>query len=536
MDKSRFSSDLFALTVLLLAAVIYMLTMPIHYVLYDPVRELGFLATDAWKIRPNHLLTTPLYSVILRLGRFVLPGLKPFIYLQCFIIATTLVGAIGIYRLSSAYSSKRWIPRILMIQFLFSYGVLVHGRTVETDMAPLVLCIWVTIKLVATKSGSTDMRRLAIGGVLYSLSLLLSLLYILLMPAFLVYLIFSFRNTGRTAKAILTFITPFLVIVLISYSIIPALSGQISSVTEFFHWISTHPDAKLLTHFSFGAESMFRSASGFLSMLVNLKGVTTWFKLLLRGEAPPDIDYLMIIKLFFSIGIGALLLGSSLKGTRKNIAIGLSHWITFIIVFLFGSFWLGSDPQFWLPIFPFLVLTVTLGISNLTSNRAKKFTKTSLLFGLVLLPFINLPVREPSILFPKGDSLHQTALTMKNHLKPHDVVFTPGGGWVMATRKLQPDVDVILLIDEVRLPVETSTQFSQALVNAIERNLDDGKRVFFDGLIGRTRFNHVGPWEIVASFRGVDRSKLANLLSQYFSIDSIPSIPKNQLVQIRKKQ
>lgn len=521
MESSR---SPIALPVLILGLIllVYLVTMPVEYARGDPAAEHSLASSPDARadrlVRPNHLLTAPLNRLVLQAvpaGSYR-AGL---IALELLQVLAAFLAAVGLWRLARrvAPEASPVLPALLILFFL-AYGVWRHAITIETGMVPLALLIASIWIFEAGDRASTG--RTAAASAVFSLGVLFAFNQVLLAPAFLV-LVAMRRPAGRAAH-LLAAAGAMLLAGAVPYVVLAAGLLGIRSPAGFFAWLTDHPDKESLAHLSIGLGSIFRSLSGFLNLLVDLRGAPTFVRLLLSGGGGGSLDPLLAGRLAAGACLFGGLLVLALIGSRGDRALAASGWLAAAATLLFGIVWLGSDPQFWLPAWPFLFLLAVRGAATLERSRWRGWVRGAAWVAAAALPVLNLPVFGPSLLVPAGGPEDRTAREMAPLFQPGDLLLYPsathGDSWVSPLHHLRGDIRVVSLADRKTFGEARAAGFRDALARWIDEQRREGRQVFVDGLVGPVRPEQIGPWEVVKSFRGWSRADLRKLLAARYGL------------------
>lgn len=511
--------------ILSLLVLVYLGTMPVSYARGDPAWEHTLaLRSGAELVRPNHLLTSSLNWLVLQ----AVPAghqRAGMIALQLLEILAASLAAFWLYRLlERAAPESSYVLPALLLTFFLTYGVWMHAVTAETGMVPLALLI---ASLAILRIGSEDrasLGRTAAAFSTFSLGVLFAFNQVLLAPALLAFVALC-RLWARSRSAhLLTALGTMLLVGAVPYVAVAVTLFNIRSPHQFFQWLTDHPDREALSHLTLGFDSVFRSASGLLNLLVDVRGANTFVRLLLTGGDVGSFDPLLLGRLAAGAGIAGLLLALAWIGSRGDRGLAAGCWLALAATLMFGIFWLGSDPQFWLPALPFLSLLAARGAASLARTRWRNWVLGAGWATAAALPLLNLPVLGPSLLLPSGGPEDRTAREMAARLRPGDLILHPGAthgaSWVFAVAPLRRDVRILSMVGRKDFRGRQAAAFQDELYRSIDDHLRARRRVYVDGLVGPPRPEHVGPWETIKNFRGCSRSDLAARLSERYGVRS----------------
>jgi hypothetical protein len=510
--------------VTLFAAVLYLATMPVRYASGESFTEYELAGADGRElIRPNHLFTALLNWLVLRA---VPEGDERagIIAIQAVQILAAVLAGLGLWRLLRRSGAAAGALAALLLVFFLARGVWMHASTVETGMIPLALLVGALAVLWQTGDGERD--RLPLGTTaaafaVFSLSVLFALYQVLLAPVLLAWL--ALRERRRRLAHLATAVGTMLLAGLVPYIALAAGLFGVDSVDGFVGWLTYHHDKEFLVGLmGIGFEGVLRSLSGLLNLLVDSGGAMPFVRLLLRGADPGEADLFALGRAALGGAVAAALLGLAVLGSGRDRVLALCCWAGLGITLLFGIVWLGSDPQFWLPAWPFCLLLAAMGAARLARTPRGHWVAAGGWTAAAVLLVVNLPVREPSLLLPSGGPQHRLAMELAPSLAAGDLILHPGANhgqsWVQAVHFVRSGVQIVTLVDKAYFREREAAGFASEVSRLIDERLRRGRRVYLDGFGGPLQAEQVGPWLVVESFRNCRRPDLLGRLAARYEI------------------
>jgi hypothetical protein len=508
--------------IFILFALIYLLSMPAQFITGDSAAEVSLASSSNLELRPFHLLTTPVYKSILKLNRILEIEDKPFIVIQIFNILIGLGCSALLYQILSLLGVNISLSILITIIFAISNGIWIHTINAETGIHPqlfYMLSLYFAVRYMVDQKSKVRFFILALASL--SISAIFALNLILLMPVLFLSLLISSKN-----KPDISIIKLFLIscLVFISSIFIPflacAYSMGIRSLTQFMNWMLAHPESERLGHIHIiGMESILRSMAGLISAFIETGIGLTIVKLLIRREALYGITSFS----FLQLGLGMLMLlliaFFSIRGmlVKTNKAIIWLCFFGLFTIFIFNSFWLGSDPQFWLPGLPLILILMALGLRTSKTTFEQKTIYPSILVGmLILMFFVNIPREVPSSIFPEGGTKLKNAKRLAINFVSGDLIFTPGYNWVYYLRMVRKDIELIDLV--YNEGVGHHKEFLRNIDRLIQDKLNSKQGIYFDGLEGPKLALQYGAWQMFQSCRGVSRDELYLFLVERYNL------------------
>ena len=415
----------------------------------------GDAAFEAWRVargggeaRAHHLWLTPLFEGVAAL----LPAVPTFAALQCLTALTGAITAVLLFRMLIEVVPRR-TALLATLVWIACAAVWEHSRSAETGMVapPFLLGAFLIAR-----------RRPHASALLLATSVLLSMNAALLVPAWLL----------RARK-------PRAAVLLGAAVAVPyALAAPTPNVIAWVLHTDMGPFSTSPVH------ALARLPIGLGRLGFPQSEGETLLKLTLQGHdvALPAAEMFAVARnLGFAFALAVLAaLGWMRSGERAY------HAALVAPTLAFGAVWLGSDPQFWLPIAPFLWI--------LAAQALPRSSAPWLLALAALMLVTNRHSGAPTALDPQGDWRWQASARLAVTLGPAPLLIRPGAGrWASEyVRVYAPDVDVLDLL------VGPPEDLRAAVIAARA----EGRAVHVDGLEDRSA---AGAWELLERYRGITR-------------------------------
>ncbi|UCC80206.1 MAG: phospholipid carrier-dependent glycosyltransferase [Candidatus Zixiibacteriota bacterium] len=524
MNIKEEHSKYLPLFIFLLISILYILTMPAKFIIQDSAAEIRLALSEHPGIRSSHLLTTPLFGLLLRLDRLFGLGDNSFIIVQILNIMLSIGCAVILYLMLKRLLRDRNSALYLVLFFSISNVVWNQSIAAETGMLSqvcLTLSLYFLLNCISARGNRYFSAAVSLGFV--SIGVLFSTYMAIFVPFTLVILWVAVdRSVVSRAKIIIIMSSTLLFFMAMPFLIGAYLDG-VDSISGFLKWMTTHSEQDRLSGISIlRPESIFRAAAGIVSTFVDTRGGLTYVKLLARGEPIVGIPATSLIYLAVGLLITVSVFSLSIRGIAKNRKGLLVYYCIFnlILLFIFNLFWLGSDPQFWMPGLPLLLILSGYGIVSIKQSTISKvlmiFFKVGLLSGLLI---INTPRDLPSIAFPDGGDDLKRAKLFAEDLQEGDVIFSPGWNWTEYIVNLRRDVRLVNLVYSDEIGRDES--FYVDLDNIILKTLADDKKVYFEGLSGPKTARQYGAWQMFENHRGLSREEVFKYLDTTYKIRHI---------------
>jgi hypothetical protein len=513
-------------SVILMVALsaVYLLTMPTGFPSGDAASEVEAAASINPAMRANHLLTTPLYKAILHLGDLVTPAVPGFIVIQIINIILAMAAIFLFYRIALICFREHPQGRRLAFWLAAIMGLCnamwIHSTTAETGIHPqLFLMAAAYLLLRYAESRPRRMLWAMLSVISLSISVLFALYMVVLFPIFLAAIAAISSRPDRVrglavtvAVAALACFLPFL---------LAARLQGVRTMDGFLQWMTFHTEtARIGAKSILSLENFMRPVAGITSAFVNTGSGLTIVKLLLRKEIIHGLTTAEYLRLALGVLISAVTLLLILRSLRvkRYSSVKAFCLASLVIVYMASLFWLGSDPQFWLPVLPMLLILMAIGgpaASSVDARGVSLRVATPLIAGALLV--INLPTVSPSMFLPQGGREVRMARDFTRHLSAGDVVITPGSSWVSIIDADSMNLHWFNLVYSSTLGIRQ--EFYTRLDSVIDHALGSDRKVFLEGLEGPATVGQFGNWEMIKSYRGVSRAELKAHLAERYNVE-----------------
>jgi len=292
------------------------------------------------------------------------------------------------------------------------------------------------------------------------------------------------------------------------YILVAAAEGN-AAPASFMRWLTHHHSEQGLTGGVRGVLQVPRAFVGMGRLFFEASAGATALKSIVRNGVSVRIEAHDIWTAVRNLGSGTLLLtlaGIGFWLRRRQMAARLLLVATPLTT-VFCVVWLGSDAQFWLPIFPAL-----LGLSAMAVEDFAKISPTRRrlsLFGAIGFGFLllasNLPTELPSPVTPGGSGAWARAARTAELLNGEDFVLAPGGPELEMLRLSRPGIETLALHQK---GMRSGRAFIEYVLSRISAAQARGGRVYIDALTEPLPAQAVGWWELMQGHYNVSRGAL----------------------------
>jgi hypothetical protein len=491
----------------------------------DPVDEARSVLLDASAVRPSHLAQTTLFrGVWLLAGSLGFDG-APFIPLQS---ANAILGAlVGLLILLVAWRlgvSTSWAVAAA-VAWAVSFAPWLHSRTAETGVTPLPLVLGALLLAVrpgdanhpASVLGAAPRRaderwKVLLAATMLSAGIWLSLHLVLLVPAFLC--LFSRRRALLAGAATLA--------VLSAAPFVAALVAEgVRTPAAAFAWLSQHPDTRLLEP-SFSLMSIPRLLTGISRLVFPFAVGESAMKMRMIGH-PVEIDLREWVAFARNVlaAAGLCLLFALGWWRIRGSALGWFAALAAVGVFAFNAYWLGSDPQFWLPLYPVILVVVAVLLDTVAPVRPWRRIAPVAAWLLIVMMFVtNRSFGPPCPVCPGGSSRWERARELSAQIAPNAVLLMPGpmvhAPFALVTSQ-RPDVRVVMLSTDP-LFEGAGGAFLARLRASIAGEHARARAVYAYRADGPMDVASLGAWQGFENARAISRSELDAFLRDHFAV------------------
>ncbi len=521
MDRGR----LLAVSVFLAVLAINLLGASYVATEGDPLNEQERVLAVQEELRPSHLSQTTLFRAAWQFASGAFGAERPFIALQTLNAILGALASVLILLLLLRLGVSRPVAVFMALFWALSFAPWLHSRTAETGVTPVPFLLGALLPLLRTSdavrptadpvvsAGDSASRRMGIcAALLIGIAISLSLDTVLLVPGFL-YLMWRRR-------ILLSGMVTLAVVVGVPFGFVLASSGA-TDVSSAVAVLTHHPNAEMLGS-SFSLMSLPRALSGIGRLLFPFALGESAVKMKMAGHA---------------VGMGASEWGGLLRNTGGALVLvgvflvawwrvrrGVLGWFLLLAglpVTVFCVYWLGSDPQFWLPYYSMMLIAIGTLLGSMASVPSRRYVLIGLAALLLVFMFgTNRSLGAPCPLSPNGSARWQAAQELSANLPRGAVVYLPGPMVHLPfglLRGMRADVDVVHLAADARL-AGRDEQFLESLYRMTMSSMEQARNVY--AFAGEDSFTpaSLGAWEGLGKGRGITRAEFGSFLSERFTM------------------
>jgi MFS family permease len=482
--------------------------------------------------RPQHLLLTPAWRALHQAVTQLAPGTTP---LRTIVVANAACGAIALGLAFSIGASLGIGARALATALgglAVSSAWWMHARDPETTMlshALLVASVW------ALMQGRVLRNRGRMAAVaLFTLAVSMAANLLTTMP--MLVLLERWRSARpwhhpRTILFALALVLPFFGLATWCYA---AHREEIAA--PFFVWLTHHSSEQMMGAISKGTTpaAALRAGSGLLRTFLPLEGgVPAAAKLVLTGRSVQGLHADQITVFAIAAAMTAFVLVLFVRAALK--AAHRSVFQAFAAGFLGTAggcwIWLGSDPQFWVPILPFAFLGAAAGWKTLQS-RTSYWMAAAALASLGLLFLANVTWPTPSLVHRQGGPPWWSAGEFCKTSTPGDLLVAQDSRWSFYVAERCAGLRTYRLLYESDA---TGNGLMTELEETIDATLAAGRRVVVEDLCADPGLEHLGFWENMALVKEVPREEICARLSDRYRIEELEERGQLRLLELKQR-
>jgi len=518
LERDRRSTRRVAIALGLGLCALYLLSMPIRVPDGgDTFFEIELaLEAHARALRPNHLFLTPVYRACVALFGWAFEPDRRWILLESVnSVAGALTAALLFLTLRRfGCCSRDAIPGVLVMALSWAHWE--HSREVQAGILP-ELCAVTTLYLLARSTTASSVRAgdwlACAAGLALAAGVLLATNIILLAPALATGMLLGspagrrLRRAGSfTLAAASATLVPFLVVA----------SRQLGSFSahRFLEWVTHHPSEAYAGAKQFSFMNLLRACSGLGNTFCGYNAPTTVLKQWLKGLEPIAIP--LGEWFWFVVGLALvfllLLQCVARPSDPRRRAIAAMAVVACLPVLVFNVLWMGSDPKFWMPLMPFLILQACSVIAAAPpDSRRTRVHRAGAWVAVALLCACNFRFPVPTLTWPWGGRNWQRAELLAQRMSPADGVLDMSGwgSYVHAfhgQRILSPLSGI-----EGR-----GAEFRTNLEAELDQMLAAGGAIYAIDVFRSTDSASTGNWESLEIYTGLERARLLeNLRARY---------------------
>jgi hypothetical protein len=511
---------------------LYLLTMPIvQPASGDAMAQTAATLREPIDLDPHHLLVTPVDRLAVGLARglgYHGPAFLPIQGLNSLAGATACgLFLFWIARIGTPLTVA--VPFTLALACTFAHWF--HSREAETGILANLFLL-ATLNLLPFAHG----RRTSVFVPAFPaiLTILAALNCAALMPALgLMDAVEPERRVRR--RLVVSFLAATAVGTIVAFIVVPWIVGERrpgAMIAE----IVTHPSsARLAEHGQVSFSNFLRAASGLANAFTGDNAVTTALKERLQGKEPVPLtstDWVRFV-LGAAIALSLVLVLLDPPRTPRERILWLATWAALVPTAIFNLLWLGSDPQFWLPILPFLFAWSALWFSRDGRHHRAGPRAAAILVpaaATIALAVLNAASPVPTLSRRAGGLDWQQARAFAEQSQPGDLLLHNGGfGPYLQAMGRTGAVSLVYT-----LPSGRGT-YAQALLAGIDRTLDQGHRVFALNVFGPPTAATTGGWEEIRAISGQGRDEWLKDLKTRYDVRPVEPPTLGDLWEIRAR-
>jgi hypothetical protein len=498
-------------------------------------------AVAATEVRTNHLLLTPLFHAV----HGLLSGLGFAVSMTRVIVITNAVsGALGVavWALMGRMAGlRRGVVLLGGLILIVSSVWWWYSRETESAMVSQLFFMLSTGFALMAQVREKLARTLCItaSSISFGIAGLLSLNLVVFVPFLLLLLPRSLGIRSWLRDAVLWGSVAALIAV--PWFVAAYLQSGLSQEISFIGWLAYHPTAEMTGSIERGISplAVMRAGVGLARCLFPMwGGAPTALKMLLTGQGAASLAVLDVVLFALAALLSAVLfVGSLWLGWRERRGVGL--WMAIVLAIgvavVVNTNWLGSDPQFWLPIYPFMLLSTTFLLQELGSG-GQSVARRLIPAGAVALAAVLLVVNHtwpvPTELSRAGGREWNIAREAAAGFEQETLFLaldSPESFYVMYH---QPSLERLSLLHDVQgRGAEYRRRLSTRIAEAHARN----RAVVAEGLSSAPDLFVANVWENMVKIHGFDQKGLSNLLEEDFAISDPGTTPDYPLVRIDRR-
>jgi hypothetical protein len=488
------------------------------------------LAQGGWTFRSYHLFHTALNKLVL-LGLATL-GLR--------VDATAAIHALNIglgavtvslvFLVLALLGVRRTSAAFAAAVFALSQAPWFHSVTGETGITPMpfVLAAFMLVMPINRPGLWACYGRALAAAALLSASVWLSLNLVVLLPA-LAILIWRLGMMGGPGSVSLSLVTlvGLLVFGCGPFVMVSLAEGR-ASVGEFAHWLFYKPDTELLGELLGGFMRVPRTLVGIGRLLFPMSDGETWLKALLQSRSVQHelSDYVTLAR---NLAGALILVGLATVGAWRRWS-ETAGWViaaAVVVTAVFCLLWLGSDPQFWLPAYPFLLAGAAFGVGAFGERRRARRVRTWLALAVCAILFMsNYAMLAPSLLSPHGSPEWIEVSRAAAVMSPGDVIIGPGASHFTSIAMHHKGVQYVTVVYQFPHSLRGEA-FLARVGQLIESRLAENRHVFVHGLGDPIPVHLLGNWDMLTAQHGVSQWEVRTAIDRQFVRRARPDIGKD---------
>ncbi|HET9885986.1 MAG TPA: hypothetical protein VFR10_00640 [bacterium] len=482
--------------------------------------------------RPQHLLLTPTWRAFHGAVTQLVPQTTP---LRTIVVANATCGAIALglaFSIGASLGIGAGALLIALGALAASSAWWMHARDPETTMlshALLVAAVFVLMQGRVLRKGA---RVTSVA--LFTLAVAMAANVLTMLP--LLVLLERWRSARswhhpRTMLFALALVLPFFGLAASRYA---AHRGEIAA--PFSAWLTHHSSEQMMGAVSKGTTpaAALRAGSGLLRTFLPVEGgVPAAAKLVLTGRTAPSLhgDQIVVFAIAAAMTLltFALFFRAVLKATPRSVFQAFAAG--FLGTALGCWVWLGSDPQFWLPILPFVFLGAAAGWKTLR-GRSPYWIAAAAMVSFLLLFLANVTWPTPSVIHRQGGPPWHSAGDFCKTSAPGDLLIAQDSRWSFYVAARCAGLKTYRLLYESDA---TGNGLLAELEGKIDTTLAAGRRVVIEDLCADPGLEHLGFWENMALVKRVPREEICARLGDRYRIEQLEERGEFRLLELKPR-
>lgn len=503
----------------------------------DAIAETGFAYRPQVLWRPNHLLLTPTYRLCVSLFGSLFEEDHRFLLLQFVNAIFGSAAAALVHCVLANLGVRRVLGLLASLLVGLSYAHWLHSREGESAIISqffLMASICTLSFRLRFENDHLSTATVSLGATFFALSVLFSMNNVVLLPAVCLFALAAVPRNQRVRSIVLLTLQSGLLVLAVYGAAATAAMGRVGP-GEMARWVLHHPsEGRLAGTKELTLTNLFRAGSGLVNAFVGYSGVPTAAKQLMRGkstDAIPAGDWIRfltgsLLALFLALGLLARPHTPNHRGVLRAAVAAV------LCVGLFNILWLGSDPQFWLPALPLMViLAAQVSSGRLQRESQRKRVPFVWVLGVLVLVASNFSYPVPTLAWPYGGKDYDRAGEYTRHATSRDLLLH-AGSW----GRYVPAFGTFRTLSMNYSFRQTGASYLAELSDRIDETLGNGGNVYAVDVVRASPVS-IGEWDEIQAQFHVSRHDAVQFLSDRFALEPVQSDTFGEsLWRIRKKE
>jgi hypothetical protein len=485
--------------------------------------QLGLAERPEWVFRPAHLLGTAFIRVLVAAAAAIgFPGeALPVVHALGVLLAGASVVLLVV--LCGRLGAGAWQAALAGIVLGASHALLQHAGSGSPTAMALPFGLGALVLAAGRRQG---WLRWALPAALWALSVLLAAGMILLLPVVLA-LLAAGAPAGRRARSTLGTAAFCAALALGPFVVVSRFDAGAAAAPGFLDWLLARSDAQALAAATGGALQLPRAVVGIGRLVFAPSESESAVRAALTGQPSGALagGALALVRNLLAAGLLLALAGRGALERRAagagTLALGLGAPV--VLASLLGSWWLSSDPELWLPVFPLLLALAAFGLpaaEALTRPAAALAVGASLAAAMA---GANRCQDAPSALCREGGAEWRAAARAARAAGEGALVLAPTGSELLLLPHLSPAVRALPLDQSIPQDIDAGEYLGE-IWSAVEESFSRGRRVYVQGLADPLPARLTGAWAAIESKHGVSRAMLRRLIDHEFRRRPAPEV------------